>query len=381
MDVSTIEVSVICIAYNHRKYIQKALDGIVAQKTDFPFEIIVHDDMSTDGTAEIIRQYEKEYPDLIRAIYESENQYSKGKDVFRELSLPYAKGRYVASCECDDFWMDNEKLQKQYELMEAHPELDMCACRASEVSDYDAIELREIRPKMQNSILTVEEVILGGGTYLATASLFYRKSIFNSLMNYEKILFFDYSMQIKGALRGGIIYLDDKMAAYRVGTEGSWSTDISKNKEKWKTHYEKEIRMLRELDQETKGIYHDTIEKRISVYGPLSFYEQLIKQKDSIKAELRGILKPNGKVYLWGLGIRGEDFQKFCWNENINLDGVCDWRDVSIGEKTAYGFSIYETNYVFENSDVILAANTNIYHTLVKKGYKGHLVDLQKYMS
>ena len=121
-----IKVSVICLAYNHEKYIRECLDSILNQKTTFRYEVVIHDDASTDNTANIIQLYEKKYPGIITAIYQKENQYSKGVAIIEEKMLDYASGKYVAFCECDDKWIDFSKLQRQYEYMEAHPECSMC---------------------------------------------------------------------------------------------------------------------------------------------------------------------------------------------------------------------------------------------------------------
>lgn len=96
------------------------------QKTDFPFEILIHDDASTDKSAEIIREYEAKYPDLFKPIYQTENQYSKGVILWPEIQFPRVRGKYIAFCEGDDYWTDPLKLQKQVDFMEAHPECSLC---------------------------------------------------------------------------------------------------------------------------------------------------------------------------------------------------------------------------------------------------------------
>ena len=121
-----IIVSIFCDTYNHVDYIQEALDGFAMQETNFAFEVLVHDDASTDGTAKIVEEYARKYPDLIKPILQKENQYSKGVRITHEYVLPKAKGKYVAVCEGDDYWTDKHKLQKQFEIMEMHPEIDMC---------------------------------------------------------------------------------------------------------------------------------------------------------------------------------------------------------------------------------------------------------------
>ena len=118
-------VSVYCLTYNHAKYIKDALEGFVHQKTNFQFEVIVHDDASTDGTADIIKDYARKYPDIIVPIYQNENQYSKKVPITRTFVLPILKGKYYAACEGDDFWCDENKLQKQVDWLENNPEYSL----------------------------------------------------------------------------------------------------------------------------------------------------------------------------------------------------------------------------------------------------------------
>jgi glycosyltransferase involved in cell wall biosynthesis len=124
---NNIMVSVVCTAYNHEAFIRSALDGFVMQKTNFPFEVLIHDDASTDGTADIIREYAEQYPEIIRPILQTENQYSKKIPITNEIILPKARGKYVAFCEGDDFWTDETKLQKQVDFLEKNPDYVACA--------------------------------------------------------------------------------------------------------------------------------------------------------------------------------------------------------------------------------------------------------------
>lgn len=111
-------VSICCITYNHESFINDAFQGFLIQETGFPFEILIHDDASTDHTADIIREYEKKYPKLIKPIYQTENQYSRGKKVNFEFNFPRARGCYIALCEGDDYWTESDKLQKQFNFLE-----------------------------------------------------------------------------------------------------------------------------------------------------------------------------------------------------------------------------------------------------------------------
>ena len=103
-------VSIVCIAYNQVKYIRRCMESIVSQKTNFPFHLLIHDDCSPDGTTEIIREFEEKYPDIVKPLYEEENQYKKGNVMPSYLVLPHVTGKYVAFCEGDDYWDDPLKL-------------------------------------------------------------------------------------------------------------------------------------------------------------------------------------------------------------------------------------------------------------------------------
>lgn len=121
--------SVICYSYNHKDFIEQALDSFLEQETNFPFEIIIHDDFSTDGTDKIIKEYEKKYPKIIKAMYESENQYSKGKNGnYFVGTMHKMAGKYIAFCESDDYWNDVNKLQIQVDFLENDKEEKFVAC-------------------------------------------------------------------------------------------------------------------------------------------------------------------------------------------------------------------------------------------------------------
>jgi len=121
-------VSICCLTFNHAKFVRQCIDGFLMQETTFPIEILVHDDASTDGTEEILREYETRYPDFFFPLYEKENKYSNGYRGRMDIVFNYsrARGKYIASCEGDDYWTDPLKLQKQVDFMESHPEYSIC---------------------------------------------------------------------------------------------------------------------------------------------------------------------------------------------------------------------------------------------------------------
>lgn len=258
-----IMVSVICMAYNHENYIRDALEGFVKQKTNFPFEVLVHDDASTDSTADIIREYQRKYPHIIKPIFQTENQYSKGVKTFNMYVRPRITGRYVALCEGDDYWTDEFKLQKQFDILEAHPEVDGCTHKVEKRCATNGKVMGYIAPLSKTGVIPTEDVIRGGGEYLGTNSLMYRKEILEMNYKFRKALSLDYVTQISISLRGGVFYSSDCMSVYRVGAVGSWTNRMRKNPHMLNTVSEEIISMLECLDEETDYMYHNIIEKTI----------------------------------------------------------------------------------------------------------------------
>ena len=126
-----ILVAIHCLVYNHEPYLRDCLEGFVMQQTNFPFVAIVHDDASTDNSAAIIREYEEKYPDIIKPIYETENQYSRRDGSLGRImnaAVDATGAKYVTMCEGDDYWTDPHKLQKQVDFLDAHPEYEYVLC-------------------------------------------------------------------------------------------------------------------------------------------------------------------------------------------------------------------------------------------------------------
>lgn len=258
-----IKVSVICTAYNHEKYIRKALDGFVMQETNFPFEVIIHDDASTDNTPIIIREYEEKYPDIIKPIYQTENQFSKGVTIAKEFIFPRIKGKYIASCEGDDYWTDKYKLQKQYNYMESHPECAICVHQATVYNCSNGTETLATNEDCDRDY-SIDEIISGGGNLFATASSFTRDFvrlkrpdcfIVNGVGDYQLFMF--------GAMSGKCHYMADNMATYNCGTEGAWTCRVERNRQKRILLYLDMINMLKRVDAYYENKYHEAITGKI----------------------------------------------------------------------------------------------------------------------
>ena len=262
-NTNDVVVSIVCNAYNHEKYIADAIEGFVMQKANFGFEILIHDDASTDHTADIIREYEKRYPELIKPIYQTENQYSKKEGSVLRIQYGRAKGEYIALCEGDDYWTDSLKLQKQVDALKAHPECDMCAHGAVTIDAETQREIYRDGAKGCDRILNPEDVIAGGGGYLTTNSLMFRKSLLDTKWKFREIIKLDYTLQILGSLRGGIVYLEDTMSVYRLGVQGSWTQRMAQDVKKRIQHRSRIFQMFETLNAETGYKYDATIQREI----------------------------------------------------------------------------------------------------------------------
>ena len=154
-------------------------------------------------------------------MYQIENQFSKGVFIAREFLWPLVRGRYVALCEGDDYWTDPRKLEKQVAALEAHPTVDICAHRALKLTGGQPHGY--VAPRLRDALIPVEDVIVGGGNFVATASLLCRTEAYRAWTPLRQALPNDYSLQIQGALRGGMLYLHDCMSVYRTDAPGSWT--------------------------------------------------------------------------------------------------------------------------------------------------------------
>ena len=257
------EVSVICNTFNHEKYIREALQSFVMQKTNFLIEILVHDDASTDHTGEIIREYEQKYPELIKPIYQTKNQHSQGIPI-NSFQYSRVKGRYVAFCEGDDYWTDPLKLQKQYDALETHPEVDICVHAANRIDAQSGECLYEIKPSESDCIFEAKKAVKEG-SFVATNSYFYRSTLLKNIPQFRKMQNTDYMVLVHGALRGGILYLRDNMSVYRTNVNNSWTDKMRKNADIKIKYKKRNILALRQMDIDTNGRFRMIIIRNILI--------------------------------------------------------------------------------------------------------------------
>ncbi len=212
-------VSIKCLAYNHEKFIAQTMDGFLIQETDFPFEIIVHDDASTDKTADILREYEKKFPLIVKPVYETENQYKKQDGSLTRAANAPLKGKYIANCEGDDYWIDPHKLQTQIDFLESHPDYSTTFHDAEIKTESGVDSIDSVYPQMEDREYSATEIF--EKWTIPTASLVYRREVINyPIKNIFNILNGDLFLVEKCAHTGKVRCINKKMSVYRIHPNG-----------------------------------------------------------------------------------------------------------------------------------------------------------------
>lgn len=252
-----IMVSVYCLAYNHEKYIRKTLEGFVTQKTNFKYEVIIHDDASTDKTTDIIKEFAGNYPELIIPIYQTENQYSKKVPISKTFIHPLCRGKYIAICEGDDYWCDSTKLQMQVDYMEAHPKCSMCVHDTLLINEDGSSRESTINGSKKDIDYHAGKVIrAGGGAFFQTSSFLAKAEIIKNRPDLFTIKGIgDYPMCIYAAVNGYVHYIGKVMSCYRIGGENSWSKKMKENKKMMTDHYLRYYESLTRIDKGTRHKY------------------------------------------------------------------------------------------------------------------------------
>ncbi len=210
-------VSISCITYNHAGFIEKALEGFLMQETNFAFEVLIHDDASTDGTEDIIRRFQKAHPNIIKPLYEETNQWLKGRKGSATFNFPRARGKYIALCEGDDYWTDPFKLQKQVDFLEENK---------SFVGTFHEVQLKRENKgefdgtysNLSNDVFSTEDFF--GRHIVATCSLVFRRFDDLDLTIPEGVASGDKWMLFLLSLRGDFKFFPDVMGIYRLHDGG-----------------------------------------------------------------------------------------------------------------------------------------------------------------
>ena len=317
-----IKVSVLCLIYNHGKYLRQMLDGLLMQETNFAYEIILHDDASTDNSQIIIKEYYEQYPEIIRPILQRENVYSKGVNAVFDVMFPISRGNYIAICEGDDYWTDKKKLQKQYDLMEKELQCSICthivnSCEEDGspnafIMPNENSRLNSLKYKGQENICVLNQnefmrfLWLEDGYPFHTSSFFIRRHIFEVDYTTKGIWNTrDTYWLLACAYQGGVVYIKEPMSTYRNHSDGSWTMTINKQgKAGWYNLYKEDFKKCMYFDAYTNYIYHDMILTKLfgrtlkwSLYNPKECRQRLLDNEISYSIVRKNL---NGKNRLKG---------------------------------------------------------------------------------
>lgn len=267
-----VMVSVLCTVYNHAPYLRRCLESLVAQETNFCYEVLVHDDASTDESADIIREFEAAYPDVVKPIYQTENQYSQRIPIYNTFFYPKAQGKYLAICEGDDYWCDVHKLQQQFDAMEANPNCTLCVHTVQGVSVDEEPNGKVFPEKRPTDSLIkgrdlIADVLLGSAYPFQTSGYFYRKEFYwprreetNFLL---RVRTGDTSRLLYLGHHGDVYFIDKVMSCYRMNVTGSWSAK-NKNDMAFRIKSLRDfIGFLQEYNAYTDGAYDDVVQAAI----------------------------------------------------------------------------------------------------------------------
>lgn len=264
-----IKVSVVCLAYNHKLFIEKMLYSLVSQHTSFDYEILIHDDASTDDTQSIIKKYEMLYPEVIKPIYQTDNKYSKGIDPNEVYNYPRAQGKYIAFCEGDDYWSDPDKLQSQYDIMESHQDCSICVHGTQCISKDGAVVNRYFPPiEINQGIISSQDYFhleLATSCWIfQTSSYFIRASVLHDYLSEYKNQYpvGDLPIVLYSLLKGNCYYLKKNMSCYRLES-GGYMSNLNKN-DKAIQHQQRMIKGHIYFDQFSNYKYHTDFQIAIS---------------------------------------------------------------------------------------------------------------------
>lgn len=406
-------VSIWCSTYNHENFIRDAIEGFLSQKVNFSYEIVIHDDASTDHTPVILDEYEKKYPDRIRVIYEKENIWNKKNrvQILQEIKRKELRGKYVAFCEGDDYWIDADKLQEQVDYMEKHPKCVMVAhgCRRE---DFVKGNSSEYRPFWESRVLKPEDIILQKTGNLPTASLVIKREIVLLDERFPACDVGDISLQLYAVSKGEIYYIDKVMSVYRYMHEGSWSKEYySDVLMSWK-HRLGMVEFLKEYDEYTERRFHEYIKMKARTYLYRFFmldkqietdmllkyaedlnrmtnkkYDKYIRKQVNwfrtlnetfyISQEIKDYLERKEYVVLMGTGEYSKKMTQKLTYEDIHIDGyvVSDGQKVSKDSSTKPIWTLKDYPYKWEDTGLLIAVNPGFQTDIEKTLERMKIID------
>ncbi|WAC01872.1 glycosyltransferase [Lacinutrix neustonica] len=212
-------LSICCTTYNHVKFVKQTLDGFLLQETNFPIEIIIHDDASTDGTQDLLKVY-AEKDSRVKLILQQENQYSQNIKPWAHFCFPKAQGKYIALCEGDDYWVDPLKLQKQVDFLEANPEYTV-SWTNFEILKREGLSKNDFTYTTDIVTIDFNNLFTPYSTYTLTAV--FKKQALNielyKTLKHSK----DNSLYVMLLQKGKGVFMNFISAVYRIHEGGAYS--------------------------------------------------------------------------------------------------------------------------------------------------------------
>lgn len=252
-----MKLSVLVMTYNHARYIRQALDSVLMQQCNFDWEVLVSEDCSTDGTREIVLDYQQRHPERIRLLLSEQNVASNW--IVRR-GIEAAKGKYIALLDGDDYWSASDKLQKQADFLDSHPDCALCFHNA-ETLDEDGVQPARLWTSPNHRRTSMLEDILGGN-FIATCSTLFRRGLFGAVPEWYDSFFpiTDWPLHILNAEHGTIGYIDETLGVYRIHSGGMYSPLSEKRK------LEQTANFYRTIDRNLKGRHHRQIQQASATY-------------------------------------------------------------------------------------------------------------------
>lgn len=250
---SQVVVSVVCIAYNHEKYIKNALDGFLSQETPFAVEFIIAEDCSTDRTMDIINGYRDKFNGRLRVI-RNESNLGFMENLINALDM--ANGKYIAICEGDDYWIDPEKLSVQVSKMDEVPGVDLSFHSSYIKYEIDGrMDSLFCRRAHGDCVFGIEDVINSAGSFMPTASIMIRGNAYRDLSPSVRALYANYTTafftQLIFSFKNGSLYIDRPMSVYRSMASGSWTESVVNNPDIYIYWSDKYLDAIRSYDSLT----------------------------------------------------------------------------------------------------------------------------------
>lgn len=215
-----LKVSVLILAFNHEAYIRETLEGVIYQETNFPFDVYIHDDASTDRTQDVIREYQGKYPNLVKTIFQKENQFSQGIQPLTKFIYPKLISDYVAFCEGDDYWKDPLKLQKQVDFMDIHPEYSVCS-HDVQMKFEDGVPIKERfynKPSEGSFSFTFLDAFLNH--FVATPTILVRRALVQRMPVTNNLVSGDIYAVLYFLSNGNGYFMEERMVVKRRNPKG-----------------------------------------------------------------------------------------------------------------------------------------------------------------